>query len=80
MTNSTWTQNHIQTLLSSAKHSLLAGILLMDETTERKAAERGEKIQKKECKVVYPPCDVKSLVGSGLGNRGRRLVSLAQFR
>lgn len=80
MTNSTWTQNHVLSLLALAKRSLLASVLLMDETTDQKAAARGDKVQKKECKVLYPPCDVQSLVGSGLGKRGRGLVSLSQFR
>jgi alpha-1,2-mannosyltransferase len=80
MTNSTWTQNHIQALLSAARNSFAASILLMDETSDRKKAERGEKVEKKECKVVYPPCDVKSLLESKLEKRGRGIVSLAQFR
>jgi hypothetical protein len=33
------------------------------------------------CEVVYPPCDTGGLVGLGnLKNRGRGIVSLAQFR
>lgn len=80
MTNSSWTQNHIETLLTSAKRSILAAVLLLDEKTEQKKAERGDKVSKRECKVVYPPCDAESLTKSRLEKRGRGMVSLAQFR
>lgn len=76
MTNSSWTQTHMQSLLGSARSSLLASMLLKDTTSLEK---RGE--EKAKCEVVYPPCDTKVLVGLGkLEGRKREIVSLAQFR
>nr|XP_019005182.1 alpha-1,2-mannosyltransferase [Kwoniella mangroviensis CBS 8507]OCF68643.1 alpha-1,2-mannosyltransferase [Kwoniella mangroviensis CBS 8507] len=83
MTNSSWTQAHIQSLLTKARGSFLASILLKDETTIRKREERGEsKIDDRaRCEVVYPPCDTKEFVKLGnLDKRKREIVSLAQFR
>ena len=77
MTNSTWTQRHVLSLLAKGRKSILAGILLMDDKTLEKRGE-GEKV---ECRVVYPPCDTTSLIGlGGLDKRERMIVSLAQFR
>lgn len=80
MTNSSWTQAHIQALLSKGKSSWLAGLLLMDDLTEKKRVERGETVVERTCEVVFPPCDTDGLVGFGLGKGGKRMVSLAQFR
>ncbi|WWC59281.1 uncharacterized protein I303_101832 [Kwoniella dejecticola CBS 10117] len=83
MTNSSWTQAHIQSLLLRARQSFLASILLKDEMTIQKREERGEtkKGDRARCEVVYPPCDTKEFVRLGaLEKRKREIVSLAQFR
>lgn len=80
MTNSSWTQAHIQSLLSAGRRSLLAKILLLDGESQDRASP-AEHVTASQCEVVCPPCDTTEL--SKLGNlehRKRELVSLAQFR
>lgn len=83
MTNSSWTQAHIKSLLSLGRSSFLAILLLLNDTSKRRKTQY-EKLQagaRAECEVVYPPCDTAALVK--LGNLDRRkgeIVSLAQFR
>ncbi|PWN54360.1 EBP-domain-containing protein [Violaceomyces palustris] len=36
--------------------------------------------QRKECKIIFPPCDTSSFNTFPLSGRGKTLVSLAQFR
>lgn len=85
MTNSSWTQAHIQSLLTLGRSSFLASVLLLDEQSasrKQARARAGVNIGKiAECEVVYPPCDTAGLklLGS-LGSRKREIVSLAQFR
>jgi alpha-1,2-mannosyltransferase len=75
MTNSSWTQAHIKSLLNDGRHSLLASLLLMDDAS-RNAGDTA-----RVCEVVYPPCDTTELSKLGnLDSRKRELVSLAQFR
>ncbi|WVQ76077.1 hypothetical protein IAR50_005714 [Cryptococcus sp. DSM 104548] len=83
MTNSSWTQAHIKSLLTSASSSFLASILLKDELSVQKQKERKELVDGEglECGVVYPPTDTKELSRlGGLETRKREIVSLAQFR
>lgn len=81
MTNSSWTQAHIQSLLLSARSGWLASILLKDESAMQAREKRGEPSGRGVCEVVYPPCDVTGLVKLGrLQKRKREIVSLAQFR
>ncbi|KAK8847360.1 hypothetical protein IAR55_005217 [Kwoniella newhampshirensis] len=83
MTNSSWTQAHIQSLLNAARKSSLASILLKDDLTLLKREERGEasKEDRARCEVVFPPCDTRELAKLGdLEKRKREIVSLAQFR
>ncbi|WWC67918.1 uncharacterized protein I206_101836 [Kwoniella pini CBS 10737] len=83
MTNSSWTQAHVQSLLAKARKSFWASVLLKDEMTIQKREERGEikKEDRARCEVVYPPCDTKEFVKLGsLDKRKSEIVSLAQFR
>lgn len=83
MTNSSWTQAHIQSLLTKGRSSTLASLLLMDDETQRVNEKRGESTpdDRARCEVVYPPCDTTELTKLGnLEHRARELVSLAQFR
>ncbi|ORY31017.1 hypothetical protein BCR39DRAFT_527796 [Naematelia encephala] len=76
MTNSSWTQAHIQHLVALGRKSLLAGIILKDNKSVAKAGASAV-----QCRVVYPPCDTGALTKLGrLDDRKRVLVSLAQFR
>ncbi|GMK57824.1 hypothetical protein CspeluHIS016_0406580 [Cutaneotrichosporon spelunceum] len=75
MTNSSWTQAHIKSLLNDGRRSLLAQLLLMDDAS-RNAGDTA-----RVCEVVFPPCDTTELSKLGnLDSRNRELVSLAQFR
>ncbi len=83
MTNSSWTQAHIQSLLIAGRQSPLASLFLLDDLSHKKQVERGEKQESDlaKCQVVYPPCDTGALVVlGGLEKRQREIVSLAQFR
>lgn len=86
MTNSSWTQAHIQSLLSAGRRSLLAKLLLNDgdsgpQSGNQNQAGQTEPTNASQCEVVYPPCDTTELEKLGdLETRDRELVSLAQFR
>lgn len=87
MTNSSWTQAHIQSLLSAGRRSFLAKLLLHDEggassqSGNQDPAGQTEPTTISQCEVVYPPCDTTELEKLGdLETRDGELVSLAQFR
>ncbi|WVR04606.1 hypothetical protein IAU60_001616 [Kwoniella sp. DSM 27419] len=83
MTNSSWTQAHIQSLLTAGRSSYLASFLLKDESAMRKMEEskQARLEDRAQCEVVYPPCDTTEFAKLGsLEKRKRELVSLAQFR
>lgn len=79
MTNSSWTQAHILSLINKGRQSLLASLLLVDEASVERDLKSG-KGSKAKCEIVYPPCDTGVLVGLKLDQRANELVSLAQFR
>lgn len=72
MANSTWTKNHLDTLLGSGRTKG------QGEGKGLSEVEEGEERVVKVC----PPCDVSELVGLSLedGKRERVVLSLAQFR
>ncbi|EIW71289.1 hypothetical protein TREMEDRAFT_73255 [Tremella mesenterica DSM 1558] len=81
MTNSSWTQAHITSLLLSARKTWLAAFLLKDEKALQARERRKEPSNRGRCEVVFPPCDVTGLLKLGhVGSRKREIVSLAQFR
>jgi hypothetical protein len=81
MTNSSWTQAHIKSLLLKGRSSIIASLLLLDAMAAEKRAARGEETRTGGCEVVYPPCDTAELVELGrVEKRRREVVSLAQFR
>jgi alpha-1,2-mannosyltransferase len=84
MTNSSWTQAHIKSLLTKGRASWLASLLLFDEPDKERQAAKPDSSQPRgngACEVVYPPCDTEELVKLGrLDRRERKVVSLAQFR
>lgn len=83
MTNSSWTQAHIESLLTVGRSSFLTSFLLLDDKSSKKRKDRTGTVAARRavCEVVYPPCDTGALVGLGnLEGRKREIVSLAQFR
>ncbi|KAL1406231.1 asparagine-linked glycosylation protein [Vanrija albida] len=83
MTNSSWTQAHIKSLLTFGRSSFGAGLLLLDDKSQEMREKRGESApeDRARCEVVFPPCDTKELSTLGqLDQREPTLVSLAQFR
>lgn len=81
MTNSSWTQAHIKSLIAAGRSSFAASLFLMDAKSISKARERGETVEAKAaCEVVYPPCDTAAFLRAKLDGRQREIVSLAQFR
>jgi alpha-1,2-mannosyltransferase len=74
MVNSTWTQNHVNSILLDYKdptlsliHSAFPSIL-------------GKNIKPTSARIVYPPCPTQDMIGMPLENRQRVLLSIAQFR
>lgn len=81
MTNSSWTQAHIKSLIDAGRSSFAAAMFLMDAKSISKARERGETVEAAAaCEVVYPPCDTAAFLLAKLERRQREIVSLAQFR
>ena len=83
MTNSSWTQAHLTSLITSARSSFSASIFLLDNKSyEQRAKTDTSRIARKgRCEVVFPPCDTEALEALGkLDKRKRQIVSLAQFR
>jgi len=75
MTNSSWTQAHITSLLNKGRKGFFASVLLIDEKSlEKNGGEKGA------CEVVFPPCDTGAMRGFGLDKRSNEIISLAQFR
>jgi alpha-1,2-mannosyltransferase len=84
MTNSSWTQAHIKSLLTKGRASWLAGLFLLNEPAKGAQSTIPDSSRPSgngACEVVYPPCDTEELVKLGrLDRRERKVVSLAQFR
>ena len=78
MVNSSWTKNHIDSILQhndiflDAIHMLLPPLLLIKFFTPRRGPQ--------SAKIVYPPCDTREMVKFSLTNRERIILSVAQFR
>lgn len=72
MVNSSWTKNHIDSILKYTDPILdLLHVLpnLAFSRTRLTAAD-----------IVYPPCDTKAVSGFHLDGRERIILSIAQFR
>ena len=76
MVNSSWTKNHIDSLLHhqdilvQALHFLPSLIL----------SSWSAPSQLDEARIVYPPCDTREMVKLALQGRERVVLSVAQFR
>ncbi|KAI5123105.1 hypothetical protein M0805_001461 [Coniferiporia weirii] len=82
MVNSSWTKNHIDSILVrkdtllSAIHgflALLSPILLLTSVSDGH-------IPPKSAQIVYPPCETQELTGFALEGRKKIILSVAQFR
>jgi alpha-1,2-mannosyltransferase len=77
MVNSTWTKEHIDAILGYSNLvldilNLLPPLVFLKLFTSSNAPETAT--------IVYPPCDTKEISLFSLDNRGRVILSLAQFR
>ena len=78
MVNSSWTKNHVDSILQhydillDAIHMLLPPLFLIKFLVPQKGPQTA--------KIVYPPCDTREMVKFSLSNRERVVLSVAQFR
>lgn len=77
MCNSSWTKNHVDSIL---RHSdpLLDFVHLLPPLLLLKVLE--PRTSPKETRIVYPPCDTRELATFPLQGRERVILSVAQFR
>lgn len=77
MVNSSWTKNHVDSILQhydtllDAIH-MLPPLFLIRFFTSQNGPQTA--------KIVYPPCDTREMVKFSLTNRERIILSVAQFR
>ena len=76
MVNSTWTKNHIDSLLAPSISPVSSSAVSKKAEAEQREAEG----QSEGVTLVYPPCDTRQMTGFSLDNRERIVMSLAQFR
>ncbi|KAI6027795.1 glycosyltransferase family 4 protein [Pisolithus microcarpus 441] len=81
MVNSSWTRNHIASILSHEHFGptmprALRTMLCMNDYL----AGGSQAIQNVEPAIVYPPCDMREMVKFRLDDRERIILSVAQFR
>jgi len=74
MVNSSWTQNHINSILLDYQDPALSFIHSIFPPLLKK------KIIPKAARIVYPPCPTHDMVKMPLENRWHVLLSIAQFR
>ena len=77
MVNSSWTKNHVDSVLQHSDALLdaihmLPLLFLIKFFAPRNAPQ--------SAKIVYPPCDTRDMVKFSLTNRERIILSVAQFR
>src|SRR5688572_18834753 len=76
MVNSTWTKNHIDSIVRHSDpllgffHLFITPFLWIKQQLGAPRSAR----------IVYPPCDVRPLTAFSLHNRERVILSVAQFR
>ena len=78
MVNSSWTKNHVDTILN---HSdlLLDFVHLFSPLTLLRLL-RFSHVAPTSARIVYPPCDTREMAKFPLERRERVILSLAQFR
>jgi alpha-1,2-mannosyltransferase len=77
MVNSSWTKNHVDSILQHSDILLDAIHMLPPLFLIRFFAPRNPP---QSAKIVYPPCDTRDMVKFPLTNRERIILSVAQFR
>jgi alpha-1,2-mannosyltransferase len=89
MTNSSWTDAHVRSVLAFRAPSLLALLssfalyccpLLLGLRILVKRAYAPLKRRRLGTRIVYPPCDTKALTEFSLERREPIVLSIAQFR
>ncbi|KAJ9091580.1 hypothetical protein QFC19_009036 [Naganishia cerealis] len=89
LTNSTWTQAHIQDLLALGRKSIISALFNFDRRTPVSAEEKDSTSPALDARgqfvydpphVVYPPCATSEFTALPLSPRSPVLISLAQFR
>lgn len=79
MVNSSWTKNHVDSIL---QHSdpLLDAIHSFTPLTLMRPLSGGRGDAQKFTRIVYPPCDTREMASFPLEGRERVILSIAQFR
>ena len=83
MVNSTWTKNHIDSLLAhrDAPLDTLSSVLSLFGLVAQQVLLSGPTYeQPKSAKTVYPSCETQELQDFSLKGREKVILSVAQFR
>jgi alpha-1,2-mannosyltransferase len=78
MVNSSWTKNHIDSILS--RSNLLLDVIHFPLSIWLRPFVASSKNPARTTQVVYPPCDTRKMSEFPLDHRGRIILSVAQFR
>lgn len=80
MVNSSWTKNHIDSILQHTDTFLDFVHLLPPFPLIRLLLHRPSHKPLSSARIVYPPCDTREMAKFPLGGRERIILSIAQFR
>lgn len=78
MANSSWTKNHVDSVLQH-QDTLLDSIHLVSPLILLRLLQPGH-IAPKSAEIVYPPCDTREMATFALDARSPVILSVAQFR
>lgn len=83
MVNSSWTKNHIDTILQHADIlldacHLLPPVAIFNILNKLTSPRKSENVT--SARIVYPPCDTREMSSFPLTSRHRVILSVAQFR
>ena len=79
MVNSSWTKNHIDSLLHH-KDTFVQALHFLPSLIFVSLSPNLHPSQLDEARIVYPPCDTREMVKLALQGRERVILSVAQFR
>lgn len=80
MVNSSWTKNHIDSILQHSDAFLDFIHLLPPFPLFRLIFHRASQKLPNSTRIVYPPCDTREMATFSLSGRQRVILSIAQFR
>ena len=88
MTNSSWTQEHVDSILAHHDstllliHTLVLTLILLPAQLLLPPIKYGSQSSRssKQSKIVYPPCETTDVVTFPIEGRERIVLSVAQFR